>query len=330
MPLNARAGQVEKVVQDHPGGILMTTINEFKRINAYRYYLITTGRETAAENYPILIHGFAQWLKDNTEHNLETFTYQEAEVYMWKGFKSPRTANNFKIALTGYLRFGITSIQPSDPTYQGLTQKLDQMRYLKNRKVVRKYEKMSLEVEEVREFLKTIKGIFREDSHIYSLGVMLAYFGTRPIEIEKNVATAKVNWKDHSMIIESAKTKQPRYLCWPEALDEHMVVIRDNAPFPYAGENFTKAIGYKQGRSPDAWLFPGDMKITAKTFRKTFQTQERLLGVSDLFIDAVMGHENKMSKMGNIYTDYTSPEFIRQIREVMLTDKHYFIKYGVV
>jgi integrase len=293
--------------------------------NAYYAHLISTGRATAAESYRYALNGFEKWLKSQEKPDFDSYTYKDAELYMRTGFTAPRTANNFKIALVGLMKFKLTSIDSDAPEYEGLSRKLDQLRHLKNEKIIRKYEKSSLEIDEVKRFLKDLKSC-KSPPVLYSLGLMLAFFGTRPIELERNIKDAKIDWEGramvHGMIIRGAKTNQPRYLCWPESLDAHVKLIYESAPLPYSGEYFTKNCKYYMKDHP------GD--VTAKTFRRTFETQERLLGVPDILIDAILGHENSGSRMGNVYTDYSSEGFLEKIREVMTTGKHYMIKNGII
>jgi len=291
----------------------------------YYDHLISTGRETAAKSYYFALNGFNKWLKAQGKTDFDSYTYKDAELYMKTGFTAPRTANNFKIALVGLMKFKLTSIDSDAPEYEGLSRKLDQLRHLKNEKIIRKYEKSSLEIDEVKKFLKDLKAS-KAPPVIYSLGVMLAFFGTRPIELERNIKDAKIDWEGrsmiHGMIIRGAKTNQPRYLCWPESLDAHVKLIYESSPLPYAGEHFTKNCKYYMKDHP--------LDVTAKTFRRTFETQERLLGVPDIIIDAILGHESSGSRMGNVYTDYSSEGFLEKIRDCMTTDKHYMIKNGIV
>jgi len=288
---------------------------------AYFDHLITTGRPTAAESYGYSLNGFRKWLASRGKDDIDSFTYNEAEEYMRTGFGAPRTANNFKIALMGYLKHKSSSMPCDAPDYDVISRKIDQLRRLKNLKIPRVYGKSSLEPEEVKQFLTTLK-VSGAPQLVYSLAVMTAFFGTRPIELEKNLRNPKtvINLEDHSMLILGAKTGQLRFLTWPRALDDHMKIIYENCPCPYPGEFLTKHLKYRlKGKS-----------ITAKTLRRTLQTQNRVNGVADIVTDAILGHESSGHAMAGVYTDYSSPSFISKIREAMTTDLHYMIQHHLI
>ena len=69
------------------------------------------------------------------------------------------------------------------------------------------------------------------------------------------------------------------------------------------------------------------MKVTAKTARKSLQTQMRLDGVSDVFINSILGHISRGSAMGDAYTDFT--KFDAHIDDLM-KNKHYMVREGIL
>jgi hypothetical protein len=290
---------------------------------SYFDHLINTGRPTAAESYKYSLQRFSRWLLERGKDGCNAINdanFNEIEEYMRNGFSSPRTSNNFKVSLMGFTKYQLSSMPLDSPEYVSLERKLNQLHRLKNIKIPRVYGKSSLEISEVKELLETLKKSGAPQL-VNSLAICMAFFGTRPIELEKNLRDprTKINWEDHSMLLLGAKTAQLRFVCWPHQLDVHMKIIYENTPAPYCGEYLTKSTKYYRKKKD----------ITSKSLRRTFQTISRLQGTPDAIIDAVMGHESSGSRMGNIYTDIASPGFVSRIRKFML-EEHYMIVNGII
>ncbi|MGP8138294.1 MAG: hypothetical protein ACLQCW_00545 [Methanoregula sp.] len=120
------------------------------------------------------------------------------------------------------------------------------------------------------------------------------------------------------MQLYTAKTGDYRYLAWHPVITPHLK--RWIAALP--------TFAY-----PNAWLTTrikeytvGGVRVTAKTGRKTVQTQFRLAGISDHITDAVLGHVSR-SAMGDHYTDFT--QFEPEIKRAMV-DRHYMIVKGLI
>lgn len=289
-------------------------------ISDFCSFLKDSGRTASSRTYGFSLNGFDRWLMSKFSKNIDTFTQHDVILYM-STLSSPRTANLFKAAIKGYSKFRAGNLPMGDPQAPLEMQRTAQVDLIRNRKVNRAFEKVSLSSEEVNRILRAIN---RSKSSLYPLALVSAYFGNRPIEMEKNIADAKINWRDCSMVIKTAKTGNERFLCWDERITPHLKVVAKSAPYPYAGEYLTKNIGAWQKARPG---LPVDIKVTTKTFRKTFQTQERLIGVEDMYIDHIMGHVGN-NPVADIYTDFTT--FQDKIREVMTTDKHYMLRYAIL
>lgn len=289
-------------------------------ISDFCKFLEDSGRASSARTYGFSLSGFERWLVSKFSKNIDAFTQHDVIVYM-STLSSPRTANLFKAAIKGYSKFRAGNLPMGDPQAPLEMQRTAQIDLVRNRKINRAFEKVSLSAEEVNRILRAIN---RSRSSLYPLALVSAYFGNRPIEMEKNISEAKINWRDRSMIIKTAKTGNERFLCWDEKITPHIKVVAKRAPYPYAGEYLTKNIGALQKSRRGISI---DIKVTAKTFRKTFQTQERLIGVEDMYIDHILGHVG-VNPIADIYTDFTT--FQDKIREIMTTDKHYMIRYDVI
>jgi len=289
-------------------------------IESFCRFLEESGRASSAKTYGFALRGFNRWLMSKFSRPIEAFTQQDVILYM-STLKRARTANLFKAAIKGYAKYRAGSAPMGDPSALLEAQRVAQIDLVRNRKVERVFEKVSLTVEELRDLLEELR---RTRNRIYPLAVVFAYFGNRPIEIERDIKIAKINWKERSMIIRTAKTGNERFLCWCEEMDPMIRYVYKRAPFPYPGEYLTKNLAVFQKSGCKSIT---NMRVTARTFRKTFQTQERLIGVEDIYIDHILGHVGQ-NPIADIYTDYTS--FQDKIMEIMTTDKHYMIRNSII
>ena len=69
------------------------------------------------------------------------------------------------------------------------------------------------------------------------------------------------------------------------------------------------------------------VKVTAKTGRRSVQTNFRISGIPDYITDAVLGHISRSSAIGDQYTDFAM--FEPEIRKAM-EEQHYMITGGVL
>lgn len=285
--------------------------------------LETNDRKPAAKVYYYSLRGFEKWLEKNGK-NINVFTSGDFERY-FSLIKNARTANLFRAAVKSYLKYRAGSLEFGDSSVIIETQRISQIDLVRNKRQSNPMVKNSLTPEELTIFLEKLS-----DSHlnslVYSLAVMEAYFGARPIEIELHLKSAKIDWKERSMYLRTAKMGDSvRYLPWNDKITPYIQHVYKSPKIKYAGSYLTKNLTswQKHMKKP---IFK-DIVVTAKTFRKSFQTQQRLLGTPDIFIDFVLGHVSKTSAIGDVYTDRTA--FIDPIRKLMLED-HYMIKYGVI
>jgi hypothetical protein len=156
--------------------------------------------------------------------------------------------------------------------------------------------------------------------------VLSAYFGWRPIEGELYLTQSKINWRENSVVIRTAKTGNERFLCWDENITPFIEDVTSARSIAYPGQYLTKQL-YKYQNIQKHTLIKG-ITLTAKTFRKTFQTNERLMGINDMFIDYILGHESRGSRIGDVYTDFT--QFEDRIRQIMTSEEHYMIANGII
>jgi len=166
-----------------------------------------------------------------------------------------------------------------------------------------------------------------DDPLLQSAIVVHAYFGWRPREgvgftietrgktVGIGLAYAKINWGERYMKLFRAKYVSERYLVWDEAIT------------PYLKTWYKALKQIAKMRRPHEWLtkklrrFKLDGRaITAKTFRKTVETQFDRIKVEDWIKKYILGHKGDISEE---YRDWT--KLLAVLREVM-EEKHYLLE----
>ncbi len=294
-------------------------------INRFTQYLTSVGKVPAARIYKSSLRGFTFWLSIRKKA-LDTFTIIDVQEYM-SGVKNNSTANLFLGAIRGYMKFRNVTLPIGDPRVLIETQRENQLRGLKSRSKRTKREKVALTVDDLREFLAVLGWLPKTPRNelVYSGVILHWYFGARPVELGYWLRTSgvehpsEINWKNNTMQLYTAKTGDYRFLAWHRAITPHL-------------KRWCAAI--PSFLHPNAWLTTrikeftvGGVRVTAKTGRRTVQTQFRLSGIPDYITDAVLGHVSRSSAIGDIYTDFTQLE--SQIKDAMIRD-HYMIKNGII
>jgi hypothetical protein len=166
-----------------------------------------------------------------------------------------------------------------------------------------------------------------DDPILQSAIVVHAYFGWRPREgvgftIETRGKTigigflyAKINWDDRYMKLFRAKYVSERYLVWHESIT------------PYLKTWYKTVKEIIKTRKPEEWLTKKLKKfkvngrvVTAKTFRKTVQTQFDKADIEDWVKKYILGHKGDISEE---YRDWT--KLIGVLREAM-EERHYLLE----
>lgn len=293
-------------------------------IEEYREYLIRSGRGPSSKTYYFTLVSFNRWLYRNREKYIDEVSSNDLSEYLHY-VDNPNTANLVKAALKGYLKYRAGSYNMGDPRVNMEIQRISQIDLVKTPRIERKLVKEALTPKETKMVLESIEESDLPEV-VHSLAVLSAYFGWRPIEAESYLGKSKIKWKDNSVVIRTAKTGNERFLCWDDNITPFIEHVTMSSPISYPGQYMTKKLylWQKQNKKPIVKGVP----VMARTFRKTFQTNERLVGVQDMYIDYILGHESRGSKIGDVYTDFT--QFQDAIRDIMTTEKHYMIKYKII
>lgn len=284
-------------------------------IEGYQGYLIQNRRFGSAETYGSLLRGFEGWL-DTGGRSLDEYRANDVETYVrHQGLKSPYTANTFLAAVRGYQRWRTGSLDLTSPMVIPETQRANQLQLIKPEKIRRSYQKMALVADEVGDLLKRMErdGV---SELVFAGTVLTFYFGARPVELARNLGYAEIHWDERWMMLETAKNKMLRLLAWDDRITPYLMTWYAEVPRPY----------------PDWWLTRhireytvAGVRVTSKTGRRSFETEERMLGIDKDVIDLILGHAN--SRVGDIYTDWSRWEGL--VRDV-LENRHYLLLSDVI
>jgi integrase len=294
-------------------------------IKRYIERLITLKKIPASKAYRSVLVAFSKWLSARKK-NFDTFTKLDVEEYM-STLQNNLTANMFLGAIRGYIRYRSSTLPDDDPSILKETNRVNQLRDIRPRSRRMKREKIALTPEELKGFLAILekKPKTARNELIYSGVILTFYTGARPIELAHWLRTsgvehpAKINWKDRSMQLYTAKIGEYRYIPWHPSITPHLK--RWIAALP----DFT---------DPNEWLTRriknytiSGVKMTSKTGRRTVQTNFRLAGVPDFLSDSILGHVSRSSPIADQYTDFSL--FEPEIRKLMEVD-HFMITSGIL
>jgi integrase len=292
-------------------------------LKEYIAYLVRVGKIPASKAYRSVLTAFSSWLSIRKK-NFDTFNQFDVEEYM-STLKNNMTANMFLGAVRGYMRWHNGMLSEDDPRVAKDANRESKLRNIRPRSRRVKREKIALTPEELKEFLEILekKPKTPRNELVYS-GVILTFFtGARPIELAHWLRTsgvehpAKINWKDRSMQLYTAKTGDYRYLCWHPAITSHLKRWFDALPtFADPNEWLTRRI--------NNYTIAG-VKMTSKTGRRTAQTNFRLAGTPEYISDAILGH--RTAPIADQYTDFSL--FEPEIRKAMEVD-HFMVTSGIL
>ena len=252
--------------------------NDNSEIQRYTLQLKETKRSMASDRYASSLRAFSGWLSQRNR-NFNTFTNNDVEVY-FRGIQNPNTANAFLAALRGYMIFRCGTLPLDDPNVMRETQRVNQLRLIRTARILPTREKAALTPDELKSLISKIEETeSKKDVDIVVAGVVVQfYFGGRPVELHDWMRKAKINWKDNSMIIMTAKTHRERFLAWHPNATPYINRWYQSLPLKGGSRWITRKLSKYS---------IGGMKITAKTGRKTVQTQFRAKKIDDMITDMV-------------------------------------------
>ena len=277
----------------------------------YQYYQ-AMGKKVGKPYYHLL-RNFEAWLASRGKTIL-TFTPADVELYYHELFQqAPRSANLFLTAVRKFVEWRVKNAY-SDVEFLRLERLLWNLKSIRQKKVPREITRASLEPEEIKRLIDVCFARGRIPLAVAT--VVNFYFGWRPHESTVNFASAKIFWDENYMIIRTAKTGDERILPWADEMTPYVklwynivkgVVMKTSYPSEWYTKNI-KPIAQALG-----------MTVTAKTARKTFETQMRRRGVEQWAINFLLGHTTQVP---DIYTDWTA---LRHFLSKIMSEEHYLL-----
>jgi integrase len=289
----------------------------------YIEHLKTTGKMGGAKTWGSLLRTFEHWLEDRDPPlTIDEVSATIVDEYL-STVGSPRSVLN---AIRGYFRFRYMQVPMGDPSAAIEMQRYNQLTMVRPKRKQKKFEKISLTTPDLKVLLERAEKM-DVSPELYAGLVVLFYFGARPREMAEFLASARISFENRDMFILTEKTLVERYLAWHPKLDPYMKTWYDfvmdggKKGLPYPGQWLTVTLKNHMGRDR---VIKG-VEVTARTARRTFQTQMRLMNVPDIIIRAVLGHTDKT--ISDVYTDWT--QFAPIIKDSMVNN-HYMVKAGVI
>lgn len=261
--------------------------------------------------YYHLLKGFEKWLIMEGK-TMDNFTPNDVELYMAQMAEtSPRSANLFLSAIRKYAEWRARNAM-ADEDFIKEERRVWALRGIRMIKVAREIKKESLNERELKRLLEATL----PNPTLFMATVVHFYFGWRPVEGAQLMKDAKIFWDDNYMIIKTAKVGNERILTWAPVMKPiikswHLFVLERLSNMSYPQEWYTKAIKPVAARL--------GMKVTARTARKTFETQMRKAGVEQWAINFLLGHTTTIP---DVYTDWS---VLRNHLNEIMAKKHYML-----
>jgi site-specific recombinase XerD len=292
----------------------MISLNDFMRyLKKSRY------SQDTIDTYNSLLSKFEDWLGSKNK-TIDNFTQIDVDEYRRASY-SASSSNTFLAAVKSYLRFRVGSLPLGAPNLLQETQRENQIRLLRAGRSPSKIRKTALTEKEVGSLLKKMQK--ETDPLVFAGAVLAFYFGARITEQSSEMKKARINWKKQEMIIPTLKRGEgsERFLAWHESISPFLKLWYEHLDeITYPREWLTKRLrNYKVD----------GLRVTCRVARHSFQTNMRIHGVDDLYIDLLLGHVSRSSAIGDIYTDFSDPAFKNKIHEIM-TNQHYMVAGGIV
>lgn len=289
-------------------------------LNRFLQNLNESNRQPAAKTYKSVLSTFSSWLEQRGS-TLSTFTTTEADTY-FRNIQNVYTANMFLGALKSYMAYRFRSLPADDPRFAVGMQRYMQLESIKARPKRRVPGKVALTPSEVADLLAMIKK--RKHHEVLYAGAVLCFlWGARPIEQEHFMRSsgiqhrAEYQWNKNEMMLWTSKVHYMRFLAWHEKITPYVKTWVKALPFTTPGEYLTTHLNSYN---------IGGVNVTARTGRKSVQTNLILGGADGWIVDAILGHSNTNS-IADTYTDFTM--YQSKIKDV-LVNKHYLITEEII
>jgi site-specific recombinase XerD len=282
-------------------------------LNRFLDYLTNSKKSPAAKTYRSSLSSFVSWLEERNK-TLSTFTTADADEFFCN-IENQNTANMFLAALKSFMSHRFRSMSVEDPRFPIENQRYLQLDYIKTRKKRMNRGKVALTPSEISELLEEIKRHKRSEV-LYAGTALVFLWGARSMEQEHFMRAsgiqhpAEYRWDKNEMMLWTSKVDYMRFLAWNEKFTPYVKTWVKSLPFTTPGEYLTTHLNK---------YTIGGINPTARTGRKSVQTNLVMSGVEGWIVDEILGHSNKNS-ISDTYTDFSMHE--ARIKDVFM-NKHY-------
>ena len=287
-------------------------------------YISKTKKKATSETYRKLLKGYLEFIgKTPEEATIFDIDRRSVEKYLRK--RPPNTQNTLIAALRSYANFVEDNVPiGSVEKYLMYREAIQRVRRFKRVKTPRMPKKEALTVEELRRLFSLLD----DNETLYNAAAVHFYLGARPIEIATPFVVRRIipgrqdygnfiDLENRLVTIVTAKTGDLRIIPYP----------REMEPFFLAWNEIAEEImGYGGGRENE-W-FTKKMKkysaelgirITAKTARKTVETELSRMGVPQWQINYWLGHRTGIP---DAYRDFT--QLLDELRR-NIAERHFIL-----
>lgn len=277
------------------------------------------GKRSAADLYQYMFPPFIEFLKTKGK------TLDDFNVANVKNYISSLKVGKANATIAAIRSFSSYMIDASRD-FERWTKMREALRgsYQKKKRTIVKEE---LAVDELKRLLDMISDDGDED--VMAGVITTFYFGWRPIEAAERLLMGKINWDGRTVRFRGAKTQDERIIPFSKTI----------VPYLQTWVTVIKQMRRKGIKEPRKWLTDKLKKYsirteylhekiefipTAKTGRKTFETEMRKRSISDWKIDWILGHT---SGIQGVYSDWGA--LVEDLRPIM-EKQHYMINGGVI
>lgn len=299
---------------------------------------ISMSRKQATNLYSYALKKYANWLKtrygkevDYTSLTLDDLNPSDIESFL-STYENPYTYNSYLQAFRGIAKYVWKKIIPKNyEEYLYLHRFATSIEMIRQRETPKYFSREALNEEEVESLLLETS----ENEDVFVATVVHFYFGSRPSELVYRFVETHIDLQKVGELIKrygrAMLDKNSKLACIPISKTKTRVKILPYKPiaeyFEYWVEMYEKIKGYSTNRENE-WYTKRvktyarrlGLKVTAKTARKTFETQMRFAGVEQWMISYWLGHKTSIP---DIYTDYN---LLLPIIEKEVVSKHYLLK----
>lgn len=290
-------------------------------------------RPRAAERYYYAFKSFANWLGKPLESlTVDDFMQLSVVEEYLDGIENPYTANTFVSACRSFARFVKFNYRPRSIEDRLYKEDFYEAMHTLSFEELPEYTKSeAITVDELRALLEVLE----DEPLLYSATVLHFYTGARPSELARPYEVGKidldrpkpepiVDFRKRIMSIPTAKSRKGRRMrIIPiDGIQDHVRVWIENVD---EIANYAGGKGYEwYTKNIKAPARKAGVRVTAKTARKTFETEMTRRGIEEWERRYWLGHKWMVPDR---YRDYT--KLIDKLREDVVSRHYIFDVIGV-